>query len=149
MNRLLLSAAVALLSATAAFAQTAKPVTAIAAFPTALKLKGMEDAPQLLITGKQADGRDIDLSAAVTYSVSDPKVARVEPTGRVFPVANGSAEITITYDGKSVKVPLTAEKMEAPQPLNFANHVVPIFTKLSCSSGGCHGKIAGQNGFRL
>jgi hypothetical protein len=138
-----------LLSATAAFAQPSKPVTAIAAFPTTLKLKGMEDAPQLLITGKQADGRDIDLSAAATYSVSDPKVARVEPNGRVFPVANGSAEITITYEGKTVKVPLTAEKMEAPQPLNFANHVVPIFTKLSCSSGGCHGKIAGQNGFRL
>src|SRR5436190_6569242 len=34
-------------------------------------------------------------------------------------------------------------------PLNFANEVVPIFTKLSCNSGGCHGKLAGQNGFRL
>jgi hypothetical protein len=39
--------------------------------------------------------------------------------------------------------------MEAPLPLNFPNQVNPIFTKLSCSSGGCHGKIAGQNGFRL
>ena len=46
-------------------------------------------------------------------------------------------------------MPLTAEKMDAPQPLNFPNQVNPIFTKLSCSSGGCHGKIAGQNGFRL
>jgi hypothetical protein len=39
--------------------------------------------------------------------------------------------------------------MEAPLPINFPNHVVPIFAKLSCNSGGCHGKIAGQNGFRL
>ena len=39
--------------------------------------------------------------------------------------------------------------MEAPLPINFANQVVPIFTKLGCNSGGCHGKIAGQNGFRL
>ncbi len=49
----------------------------------------------------------------------------------------------------TVKVSVTAEKMDHPLPINFANHVVPIFTKLGCSSGGCHGKIAGQNGFRL
>ena len=34
-------------------------------------------------------------------------------------------------------------------PLNFGNQIVPIFTKLGCNSGGCHGKLAGQNGFRL
>src|SRR5205807_722300 len=34
-------------------------------------------------------------------------------------------------------------------PINFANQVVPIFTKLGCNSGGCHGKMSGQNGFRL
>ena len=32
-------------------------------------------------------------------------------------------------------------------PINFANHIVPIFTKLGCNSGGCHGKSGGQNGF--
>ena len=26
---------------------------------------------------------------------------------------------------------------------------MPIFTKLGCNSGGCHGKASGQNGFRL
>ncbi|MBY0459688.1 MAG: DUF1549 domain-containing protein, partial [Gemmataceae bacterium] len=76
-------------------------------------------------------------------------VARVEKNGRVFPVGNGTTEITVNVSGKTVKVPVVAEKMDAPLPINFANHVVPIFTKLSCSSGGCHGKIAGQNGFRL
>ena len=33
--------------------------------------------------------------------------------------------------------------------MNFANQVVPIFTKLGCNAGGCHGKASGQNGFRL
>ena len=125
------------------------PVTAVAAYPTTFKLRGIEDAPQLLITGTRADGRVVDLTSSATYSVSDPKVARVEKNGRVFPLANGTAEITATVEGRIVKVPLIAEKMEAPLPINFTNHVVPIFTKLGCSSGGCHGKIAGQNGFRL
>ena len=125
------------------------PVTAITAYPPAFKLRGADDAPQLVVTGTRADGRAVDLTAAATYTVADAKVARVEKTGRVFPLANGTTEITATVEGKTVKVPLVAEKMEAPLPINFTNHVVPIFTKLSCSAGGCHGKIAGQNGFRL
>src|SRR5579872_5780821 len=85
-------------------AEPSKPVTAIAAYPAALKLKGMDDAPQLLITGKCADGREIDLTHNSTYSVSDPKVIRIETNGRVFPVTNGTAEITASVNGMSVKV---------------------------------------------
>jgi hypothetical protein len=132
-----------------ALADSPKPVTAITAHPTALKLRGADDAPQLVVTGKRADGRDVDLTGAAIYSVSDPKVVRVTSDGRVFPLANGTAEITATIEGKAVRVPVTAEAMEAPLPINFANHVVPVFTKLGCNSGGCHGKIQGQNGFRL
>jgi hypothetical protein len=132
-----------------AFADSRQPVAAISAHPTALKLRGSDDAPQLVVTGKRADGRDIDLTGAATYSVSNPKVVRVTTDGRVFPLSNGTAEITATVEGKSVTVPVTAEALEAPLPINFANHVVPVFTKLGCNSGGCHGKIQGQNGFRL
>jgi hypothetical protein len=39
---------------------------------------------------------------------------------------------------------------EAERPLNFANDIVPILTKASCNSGGCHAKAGmGQRGFRL
>src|SRR5215213_8782413 len=34
-------------------------------------------------------------------------------------------------------------------PINFANEIVPIFTKTGCNGGGCHGKSSGQNGFKL
>jgi hypothetical protein len=125
------------------------PITALTAYPPKLNLRGIEDAPQLVITGTRPDGREIDLTGAAAYAVSDPKVARVDPTGRVLPLADGTAQITVTAEGKTVTVPLVAEKMGTPLPLNFPNQVNPIFTKLSCSSGGCHGKIAGQNGFRL
>lgn len=130
-------------------AEAPPPVTGLLPYPSQLKLVGMDDAPQLIITGKRADGREIDLTRAVTYSVSNPAVVRVQSDGRVIPLANGTAEITASLGNLSVKVPVTAEKMEAPLPINFANQVVPIFTKLGCASGGCHGKIQGQNGFRL
>src|SRR5207248_7085475 len=34
-------------------------------------------------------------------------------------------------------------------PIHFGNQIVPIFTKLGCNSGGCHGKASGQDGFKL
>ncbi|MDB5310647.1 MAG: hypothetical protein JWO38_4849 [Gemmataceae bacterium] len=152
MNRLilaLLSLTVCTGTGSAAEPATPAPITGITPYPAQLKLRGTDDAPQLLITGKRADGRDVDLTAAATYTVSDSKVARVASDGRVYPIANGTAEITAAVSGMAVKVPVTAESMDAPLPINFANHVVPVFTKLGCNSGGCHGKIQGQNGFRL
>jgi hypothetical protein len=32
---------------------------------------------------------------------------------------------------------------------SFLNDVIPVFTRLGCNQGACHGKNAGQNGFRL
>lgn len=34
-------------------------------------------------------------------------------------------------------------------PPSFLNDVVPLLTRLGCNQGACHGKNAGQNGFRL
>jgi hypothetical protein len=39
-----------------------------------------------------------------------------------------------------------ARAAEAP---SFVNDVEPLFTRLGCNQGSCHGKGAGQNGFRL
>ena len=37
----------------------------------------------------------------------------------------------------------------APAAVSFANHVVPVLTKMGCNSGACHGAAAGKNGFSL
>jgi hypothetical protein len=34
-------------------------------------------------------------------------------------------------------------------PPSFLNDVMPLFTRFGCNQGACHGKGAGQNGFRL
>ncbi len=31
----------------------------------------------------------------------------------------------------------------------FSRHVAPLFSRLGCNSGSCHGSVKGQNGFRL
>ena len=39
----------------------------------------------------------------------------------------------------------------APQaiPIDFERDILPIFTRFGCNAGSCHGKQAGQNGFKL
>ena len=48
-----------------------------------------------------------------------------------------------------MKVPVVVEGAEQEQPINFTNQIVPIFSKLGCNAGACHGKASGQNGFKL
>ncbi len=38
---------------------------------------------------------------------------------------------------------------EPDLPVSFRNQLVPMFTRLGCNAGGCHGKASGQNGFKL
>ena len=45
-----------------------------------------------------------------------------------------------------VLVLASSVRAEAP---SFANDVMPVLTRFGCNSGGCHGKLAGQNGFKL
>ncbi len=145
-----LSAAILLAVASVGFAADPPAITKLSAYPTALTIRGIDDAPQLVLTGDTAGGRPLDVTEGAAYAVADAKVVRVDAaTGRVFPLADGSTEITATVGGQVAKVRVTVSDTQAPLPINFPNHVGPILTKLGCNSGGCHGKIQGQNGFRL
>jgi hypothetical protein len=42
---------------------------------------------------------------------------------------------------------VTARADEAPP--SFRHDVLPVLTRFGCNQGACHGKLAGQNGFRL
>jgi hypothetical protein len=124
-------------------------VQSLAVYPTKIALKGGDDAAQLIITATLADGRLQDLSTDAKYTVADGKTVKVTSTGRVIPAANGATEIVAAYGDKTIKVPVSASAVDESLPINFGNQVVPVFTKLGCNSGGCHGKASGQNGFKL
>ncbi|MEZ5323631.1 MAG: DUF1553 domain-containing protein [Verrucomicrobiales bacterium] len=42
-----------------------------------------------------------------------------------------------------------ADVLSAESGISFEDDVLPVLTRQGCNSGGCHGKVAGQNGFRL
>ena len=103
-----------------------------------LVLDSQDARQQLLAT---ADGRR-DVTREVAWSAEPQGIVRIDPTGRVLPVADGAAVITAkTRDGSSTaSLPVKVVHANQPAPLHFANQSVPIFTKNGCNGGGCHGK---------
>lgn len=124
-------------------------VKELTVYPKTISLKGLDDSAQLIVTGGLLSGRNQDLTGAVEFEIADNKVIRVTSLGRVIPLANGQTTITAVYGDKKFPVTVKAEFCDVNLPINFANDIVPIFTKLGCNSGGCHGKSGGQNGFAI
>lgn len=113
-------------------------------------LRGRDDRWQLLVTLVSPEGKLRDRTHEVRYSVADPTIVEVSNDGMVKPLQPGSTEVRAELDGVGQAIQnITVEAFDNDSPVNFPQQVVPIFTKLSCNGGGCHGKLAGQNGFRL
>jgi hypothetical protein len=92
---------------------------------------------------------DVDLTRRVAFEVSNHSVATVNVRGQVSPVSEGVTHLVIGAAGKRIRVPVEVREIREPNPVSFANDVLPILTKAGCNSGSCHGKAEGQNGFKL
>lgn len=114
------------------------------------ELAGRNARRQLIVTGLYSSGQHRDLTRDVQYHVSPETVLTVSEGGLVSPIADGRAVIrAVTANGLTAEVEMTVSGSQQDLPISFVNEVVPIFTKLGCNAGGCHGKADGQNGFRL
>jgi hypothetical protein len=128
---------------------TAPAVESLEAFPPTVTIRSNGESPQLVVTGRLPSGKLIDLTESVEYRVEDPSVVTVSNTGRVQPHADGKTTIIARSGSQQIWIPVTTEHIGENLPINFTNQIEPIFFKLGCNAGNCHGKIAGQGGFRL
>ncbi len=115
-----------------------------------LKLRGADERRQLLVNARLSDGAIRDATREAAFTVKPEGVVQVTGDGRVIPLGDGRATIVAGLKGGlSASLPVSVEGFNESLPVNFPNQIVPIFTKLGCNGGGCHGKSSGQNGFRL
>lgn len=113
-------------------------------------LRGKNARQQLVVNGKFSSGQYRDLTRDVTYSVDNAEVLQIDKAGFVTPLVDGEATVTARdASGKEAAIKLIVECCNEPLPVNFKNEIVPVFTKLGCNTGSCHGKSDGQNGFKL
>ncbi len=115
--------------------------------PASLELSGIRDGRRVLISGKTAEGRIVDLTPDAQLTISGA-AAVLDDDRFVTPKAVGDAALTITYGGKTATVPVKVKDV-TQAPVSFVRDVLPVLTKTGCNSGACHGGQQGKAGFKL
>jgi hypothetical protein len=124
-------------------------VVEVVVTPAAVRLQGPGATYSLLVDGKTADGRVVDLTRRAHFRSLGPTVARVTEAGLVQAVGDGSAEVVVEAGGRRVLVPVRVDGAALPHRYHFENDIVPLLSRFGCNSSGCHGSALGQNGFKL
>ncbi len=113
-------------------------------------LAGLDARLQLLVSATDETGGVADVTHSVVYAAQPAGVVEVASDGWVTPIADGDATIVAEHEnGLTTSTIVHVSHTGNESAISFPGRVVPIFTKLGCNGGGCHGKAAGQNGFRL
>jgi hypothetical protein len=106
------------------------------------------------LQASQIDGTAAhDVTARVRWEVEPDSLATVEPGGYLRPKSAGSVKIRAMLESASTPS-LSAQVTATITPRtdrgwSFAQDIVPIFTRMGCNTGSCHGRADGQNGFHL
>lgn len=114
-----------------------------------ISIRSRDARQQLIVTATHEDGSVSDVTRQVAFSCSAEGVLAIDSTGLSLPTADGEITVTATLGEQTAAAKVVVTGFQNPLPINFRNQVVPVFTKLGCNGGGCHGKSGGQNGFRL
>ncbi|MEK6234064.1 MAG: DUF1549 and DUF1553 domain-containing protein, partial [Planctomycetales bacterium] len=138
------------------FAQeaTPKPATpqpapaSINVYPRDAHLTTVRDRQSFIVQAVDPDGVTRDATAEAKFTLSEN--APVKLMGNVlYPAADGQGELTVSYGGHAVKVPITVASAAADPAISFRLDVMPVFMKSGCNTGSCHGAARGKDGFRL
>jgi WD40 repeat protein len=123
-------------------------VTALEVEPKAIDFTSPYQYAQLLVTARLGNGDSFDATRVARLDMGSP-LAAITPSSLVRPIADGQGEITIALDGLTAKVPVTVSGLKTAYTADFLHDVNPIFGRLGCNAGTCHGANKGKNGFKL
>jgi hypothetical protein len=117
--------------------------------PRQATLWGAQASQRFLLLGTYSDGLERDVTSQARFSVSNPKVAKVESGARVVTVGDGRATLKTEVGRLSAEATVTTRESEAKKEFSFGRDVVGIFTMRGCNSAVCHGGVKGKGGFKL
>ena len=104
----------------------------------------------VVVEGIDSSGAVRDLTREVQCQAVPADVVEVQPGGVLAPLGEGTAQLLFVHSsGLRADAQVRVEAMVHPPEIDFRQQIVPIFTRMGCNAGGCHGKSSGQNGFKL
>jgi len=129
-------------------ASAAPALTDLTVSPSEVRLATKNSRQSLVVQATYADGVTRDVTDKARLALADKSLARLEGA-TLHPVADGKTELTVKFEGRSLKVPVVIEQAKTGRATSFKLDVIPVLTKAGCNSGGCHGASRGKDGFRL
>ena len=124
------------------------PLSSLVVYPGSVKLTTKRDRQSLIVQATFANGLTRDVTGEAKFVLADDKAATL--SGHLLtPKADGKGELSVSYGGRTIKVPIEVEKAADDRPISFRLDVMPVFMKANCNTGSCHGSARGKDGFRL
>ncbi|HZL38276.1 MAG TPA: DUF1549 and DUF1553 domain-containing protein [Tepidisphaeraceae bacterium] len=117
-------------------------------FPADVNLNTAAAVQSVIVQATRPDGITQDVTAQAKFELTDPTLAKAD--GNVLkPLADGRTQLKVTYQGKTVDVPVQVKGAKVERPISFRLDVMPVFMRSGCNVGGCHGAARGKDGFHL
>ncbi|MCH2695092.1 MAG: DUF1553 domain-containing protein [Acidobacteriia bacterium] len=117
--------------------------------PQKVVLSGTGASQRFLVLATYSNGQKQEITSKSSFSISDPRIAKVDGHGRVVSLSDGKTTITAKIDGHTATAVLWCENSLLESPVSFVKDITQILTKQSCNSSSCHGGVKGRGGFRL
>ncbi|OWK41717.1 Translation initiation factor 2 [Fimbriiglobus ruber] len=120
----------------------------IAVYPPDINLETARDRQSFVVQATFPDGITRDVSDLAQVAFANPALVKLDKN-TVYPVADGTTEMTVTVAGQAVKIPVKVVQAKTDRAVSFKLDVAPVFLRTGCNTGGCHGAARGKDGFRL
>ena len=140
-----LTALVAAMAPAWAAALPVESPPAIRTIPAEIVLDGPKAMHGILV--QAPDGHDLTREAQ--FESTNPQIVSVSTNGLATAMADGQAGLLVRAGGQVQRLIVKVSGSTALREPSFRQEVEPALTRLGCNQGGCHGKLAGQNGFKL
>lgn len=129
--------------------QTLAHAAQLSILPNKLELTGRDPLHGVVVSLTDDAGTVTDVTHRASFGVDRPETVTIDNRGMVTAQSDGQAILTATLDAISATIPVSVTTFAEKQNPSFQRDVLPILTRSGCNMGGCHGKLTGQNGFRL
>ena len=117
-------------------------------FPDKIQLSHLRDHQSIVAQIHYNDGVTEDVSAQLEINIQDENIARWS-NNLIHAVADGETLIELSHSGMTFTMPVSVTDANSQTAISFKNDIVPIFSKVGCNAGSCHGAARGKDGFRL
>jgi len=125
------------------------PPSSIRIVPDNVTLWGAQASQHFTVLGQYADGLERDVTSMAHFSISDPKKAEIDSSGKFKAQDSEKFTLTASVADRSAKATIHIEEAAKPRPFTFPREIEAILTKRGCNDPTCHGGVKGRGGFRL